>query len=110
MGSSHKKVEVGSLLYLKDLRTNKNRPYVCIHIFKNNARVAYDWLVVPITSKNKVGVNNLVEIHHPKLFKKSYAKLSNILSIPCSSEIKVSSTKFDGATVRDVISKLKSIF
>lgn len=106
------KAEVGSLLFLKDRNDeNKKRPCMCIHVFSNNAGVPYNWLIVPITSTNTVGTDNLVEVQHGKLCSVvSYAKLSNIESISWNDEIEVAKAKFLPQSVKDVTDKLRNIF
>ena len=106
------KAEVGSLLFIKDKNDeNKKRPCMCIHVFTNNANVPYNWLIVPITSTNKVGSDNLVEVTHIKLCsEKSYAKLNNIESISWNDEIEIAKKKFSAESVRDVTNKLGNIF
>ncbi len=104
------KAETGSLLFIKDRNdATKKRPYMCIHVFTNKAQVPYDWLIVPITSKDCVGPDNLVEIKHEKLGLKSYAKINNIESISWSDEIEVAKVKFSNKYVKDVTNKLGNI-
>jgi len=99
--------EVGSLLFIKDTNdATKKRPYMCIRVFRNNANIAYDWLVVPITSKKVIREEYLVSIAHPKLNQVSYAKVNNITSISWSNEIEVAKLKFDEQYVRDVQEKI----
>lgn len=105
------KAEVGSLLFIKDKNDEtKRRPYMCVYVFTNNAGVPYDWLIIPITSTNKVGMDNLVEVSHRKLCCKSYAKINNIESISWNEEIEVSKQKFGKKHVKDVIQKLSNLF
>lgn len=105
------KAEVGSLLFIKDKNdTSKKRPYICIHVFTNTAGVPYDWLIVPITSTDKVGVENLVEVAHTKLCTKSYAKINNLESISWNEDIEVSKRKFMPQYIKDVTDKLGNIF
>lgn len=105
------KAEIGSLLFIKDKNDeNKKRPCMCIHVFTNNASVPYNWLIVPITSTDKVGSDNLVEVTHGKLSARSYAKLNNIESISWNDEIEVAKRKFSAESVRDVTNKLGNIF
>jgi mRNA-degrading endonuclease toxin of MazEF toxin-antitoxin module len=104
------KAEIGSLLFIKDKNdTSKKRPYICIHIFTNKVGVPYDWLIVPITSTDNVGMDNLVQIEHSKLCCKSYAKINNIESISWNEEIEVAKKKFESIYIKDVTDKLKEI-
>jgi len=104
------KAEVGNLLFIKDKNdTTKKRPYICIHIFTNKVGVPYDWLVVPITSTDNVGINNLVEIEHSKLCCKSYAKINNIESISWTDDIEFAKKKFDSKYVKDILDKLREV-
>lgn len=99
--------EIGSLLFIKDTNdATKKRPYICIRVFRNNANVPYDWLVVPITSKKVIREEYLVSISHPKLNQVSYAKINNITSISWNNEIEVAKVKFSDETVRDVQEKI----
>lgn len=106
------KADIGSLLFIKDkIDESKKRPFVCVHIFSNNAGVPYNWLILPITSKDSVGKDNLVEISHAKLGStKSYAKLNNMTSIPWDDEIEVSKRKFAKKHIRSVQDRLSEIF
>lgn len=72
--------EEGNLIFIQE--GSKRRPYICVKVFKNNAGVPYNWLVLPITSRISVGFNNLFKINHPKLHKESYAKINNMQTIP----------------------------
>jgi mRNA-degrading endonuclease toxin of MazEF toxin-antitoxin module len=104
------KAEVGNLLFIKDKNDiSKKRPYICIHVFTNKAGIPYDWLIVPITSTDRVGIENLVQVTHSKLAVKSYAKLNNIESISWNDEIEVAKTKFNAQYVKDVTDKLGNI-
>ncbi len=104
------KAKVGSLLFIKDKNNaTKKRPFMCIHVFTNTAGVPYDWLVVPITSKECVGTNNLVEVGHTKLSAKSYAKINNIESISWNDEIEVANEKVMPRYVKEVTDKLGNI-
>lgn len=71
--------EEGNLIFIKE--KDKKRPYICVKVFRNNAGVPYNWLVLPITSSGAVGKNNLFPIEHPKLKKVSFVKLNNIQTI-----------------------------
>ncbi len=106
------KGKAGSLFFIKDKNdATKKRPYMCIHVFTNTAGIPYNWLVVPITSIDTVGSDNLVEVAHDKLSCKSYAKLNNIESISWNSkEIEVAKKLFTQQYVRDVTDKLGNIF
>lgn len=105
------KAEVGSLLFIEDKNDPiKKRPCMCIHIFKNTAGIPYNWLIVPITSTDKVGSDNLVEVQHCKLSARSYAKLNNIESISSNDKIEVARRKFEPQCVKDVTDKLRNIF
>jgi mRNA-degrading endonuclease toxin of MazEF toxin-antitoxin module len=104
------KADIGSLLFIKETNSAKKRPYMCVYVFKNTAGVPYDWLVVPITSTDSVGMTNLIPVKHAKLNSiESYAKLNNIRSISWSDEIEVAKVKFDSSYVRDVSVKLGNI-
>ena len=95
--------EIGSLLFIKDTNdATKKRPFMCIRVFRNNANIAYDWLVVPITTKDVIKASYLVKIQHPKLNQISYAKLNNITSISWNKEIEVAKIKFEDKYVKDV--------
>jgi len=95
--------EIGSLLFIKDTNdATKKRPFMCIQVFRNKAGIIYDWLVIPITSKNVIREEYLVSILHPKLNQISFAKLNNITSISWSNEIEVAKVKFEDKYVRDV--------
>lgn len=105
------KASIGSLLFIADKNDKiKKRPFICMYVFTNNAGVPYDWLVIPITSTTSVGDDNLVEVTHPKLGLKSYAKINNIESISWSKKIEVAKCKFDDENVGDVMRKLNKIF
>lgn len=71
--------EEGSLIFIQE--GSKRRPHICIKVYRNNAGVPYNWLVLPITSCKTVGDNNLFKVDHPKLNKISYAKLNNMRTI-----------------------------
>ena len=104
------KAEIGSLLFIKDKNdTTKKRPYICIHIFTNKVGVPYDWLIVPITSTDNVGLDNLVEVEHNKLYCKSYAKINNIESISWNDDIEVAKKRFNNKCIRDIQSKLREV-
>lgn len=110
MDTKVKKADVGSLLFMKDeLDAEKTRPFICVHVFSNEAGVPYDWLVMPITSNDGVGSENLVEVKHEKLASVSYAKLNNMKCISWSDKIELSSKKFKKQYVKDILSKLKKI-
>lgn len=102
--------DVGSLLFILDPDTGKRRPHVCVHVFKNNAGVKYDWLVLPITSTGTVGNRNLVSLEHKKLKKNSFAKLNNITTIKADSEIEIAEDKFDVKYIESIKSRLRFIF
>lgn len=105
-----KKADVGSLLFIKDeIDADKTRPFICVHVFSNEAGVPYDWLVMPITSNDGVGVDNLVEVTHVKLATTSYAKINNMKCISWSDKIELSSKKFKKQYVKDILGKLKTI-
>lgn len=103
------KAEKGSLLFIRDFESAKKRPYICVHVFTNTAGVAYDWLVIPITSTVCVGMSNLILVRHSKLSTTSYAKISNVRSISWNDEIELSKIKFDPLYVRDVCLGLGNI-
>lgn len=95
--------EIGSLLFIKDANdATKKRPFMCVRVFRNNADIPYDWLVVPITTKMIIKQDYLVKLEHSKLNQASYAKINNITSISWNKEIEVAKVKFDNKYVRDV--------
>jgi len=99
--------EIGSLLFIKDTKdATKKRPFICVRVFRNNANIPYDWLVIPITTKCIIKPKYLVELSHPKLNQVSYAKLNNITSISWNNEIEVAKVKFDDKYVKDVQQKI----
>lgn len=105
------KAEIGSLLFMQDkYNATKKRPYICVQVCRNNAGVIYNWLLVPITSKNIVGTDYLTEVRHPRLSLRSYAKISNIESVSWKNEMNVATEKFEQQYVRDVQRKLRNIF
>jgi hypothetical protein len=105
------KAVVGSLLFIKDkLDETKQRPYICMHVFSNNAGIAYNWLVMPITSNDSVGTDNLVEVTHRKLTSKSWVKINNLQTIAWSDEIEVQGRKFRKQYIKDVRAKVREIF
>ena len=69
----------GNLIFIQE--GIKRRPYICVKVYRNKAGIPYNWLVLPITSSTAVGFENLFQIEHPKLNKKSYIKLNNIQTI-----------------------------
>lgn len=77
----------GSLIFIQE--SEKRRPYLCIKVFRNTAGVPYNYLVLPITSKTTVGMENLVAIVHPKLSKESYVKLNNIQTIKLPEDVEI---------------------
>lgn len=98
-------LEVGTIIFKYD--RGKVRPFVCIHMYTNNAGVIYDYLIAPITSSNKLGNDNLIRIDH-EILKKSYVKINNIQTISEDSldGIKISKFKLDKENVRCVIIKI----
>lgn len=82
-----KTADEGSIIFIKD--ELKCRPYVCIKVYKNNAGIPYNWLILPITSSKSVGMNNLFPIYHPKLHKESYVKLNNIQTVKWDNKYEV---------------------
>lgn len=106
------KADEGALLFIEDkLDATKKRPFMCVHVFRNKAGVPYNWLVLPITSKDSVGKDNLVEVGHDKLGKaQSYAKLNNIESISWNDKIEISSKKFAKKYSELVKDRLGAIF
>lgn len=77
-------LETRDIFYINE--DEKKRPYICILVFTNDANIAYNYLVIPITSKKTIGMKNLVRIKNVNLKSPSYAKLSNIKSIRADSE------------------------
>jgi len=105
------KADVGNLLFIKDkIDANKRRPFMCMHVFTNKAGVPYNWLIVPITSKDSVGQENLVEITHVKLATKSYAKINNLECISWNDDIEIATKKFAKECTNAVSDKLGSLF
>lgn len=106
------KADEGALLFIEDkLDATKKRPYICMHVFKNKAGVPYNWLVLPITSKDSVGKENLVEVKHDKLGKSiSYAKLNNLECISWNEKIEIAAKKFADTYMKTVRDKLGQIF
>lgn len=102
--------DVGSLLFILDKDTGKKRPHVCIHVFKNNAGVKYDWLVLPITSTGTVGNKNLVAIKHKKLKKESFAKLNNLLTIKADDSIEIAEETVSLENIESIRCRLRFIF
>lgn len=78
-------------------------------MFSNEAGVPYDWLVMPITSHDSVGAENLVEVAHVKLASTSYAKINNMKCISWSDKIELASKKFKKQYIKDILAKLKKI-
>ena len=74
-------VEKRSLIYLKNSLDQKKRPHICIAVFKNNAGIPYNYMVIPLTTKKTVGFQNLVFVRHNKLKQDSYAKICNIFTV-----------------------------
>jgi mRNA-degrading endonuclease toxin of MazEF toxin-antitoxin module len=101
--TGHKKCEEGSLIFIKE--EDKTRPYLCVKVFKNDAGVPYNWLVLPVTSKHTVGDKNLYKINHPKLSLESYVKLNNIKTIAWDDTYEVK-PKIDQKCLDEVINKL----
>lgn len=105
------KAVVGSLLFIEDKNdAAKKRPYMCIYVFRNEAGVPYDWLIVPITSTDTASKKYLVPVGHVKLNMRSYAKISNIESISWNKKIEVAKKLFEPQYVKDVQEKLRNIF
>lgn len=69
---------VGSLVLKLD-KAGKKRPFVCIHVFQNKAKIPYNWLFIPVTSKGTIGDDNLVKIKHMVLRNPVYAKINNMV-------------------------------
>lgn len=69
--------EQGSCVFIRRQRDNvsKKVAHMILAVGKNDAGIPYNWIGIPITSKETVGEKNLVEINHPKLKMKSYAKI-----------------------------------
>ena len=77
-----------SLIFLTD-ENGKERPYICLAVFRNEANVIYNYLIIPITSKTTVGLDNLVKVKNIKLNDTSYAKLCNIKTIAAEECFKI---------------------
>ena len=103
------RADTGSLLFIPDPKNGKKRPHICISVFRNLAGVPYDWMVVPITSTVTVGLNNLVEVNHPKLNLPSYAKLNNITCIKSNSAIEVAKVQFAEENLRNIAVRIKEL-
>lgn len=95
--------EEGNLIFIKE--KDKKRPYICIKVFRNNAGVPYNWLVLPITSSDSVGRSNLFPIEHRKLKKVSFVKLNNIQTITWDESFEVK-TKIDFQTLSNLIKRI----
>lgn len=94
----------GNLIFIEE-SDGKRRPFLCVKVYKNKAGVPYNWLVVPITSSNSVGITNLYPIKHPKLHKKSYVKINNIQTIIWDDKYEVKS-KINKQTLDKIINKI----
>lgn len=101
---------VGSLLFIADPLSGKKRPHICIGVFTNNAGVKYDWLVLPITSVDTVGSNNLIPVKHRKLKKNSYAKINNIKTITADADIEIADELFDKEYIELIKIRLRILF
>ena len=101
---------VGSLLFITDPESGKKRPHICIGVFTNNAGVKYDWLVLPITSVDTVGSNNLIPVSHKKLKKNSYAKINNIKTIVADTNIEIAEEPFDEEYIELIKIRLRILF
>lgn len=103
------RADVGSLLFIPDPKGSKKRPHICIKVFTNLAGVPYDWLVIPITSTVTVGMDNLMEVEHPKLSLKSYAKINNITCVKASDKIEVAKMSFSKDCVKSIAVRIKEL-
>jgi mRNA-degrading endonuclease toxin of MazEF toxin-antitoxin module len=93
----------GNLIFIQE--NEKRRPYICVKVFYNKAGVPYNWLVLPITSNNSLGSENLIPITHPKLSKNSYVKINNIKTIPWNDDYEVKN-KIDNETLDKIIKRI----
>lgn len=98
----------GNLIFIPE--GDKRRPYICVKVFRNNAGIPYNWLVLPITSSTSVGFSNLFPIEHTKLHKKSYVKLNNIQTIKWDEKYEIKK-KINEKTLDQLIETIcKSIY
>lgn len=93
----------GNLIFIQE--GVKRRPYICVKVYRNKAGIPYNWLVLPITSSTAVGFENLFQIEHPKLNKKSYIKLNNIQTIKWNDTYEIKN-KIDKSLLDNLISKI----
>jgi hypothetical protein len=104
------KAEIGSLIFIKDkLEPEKRRPFICIAIFTNKAKVPYNWWMLPITSKNTIGLENLVEVKHPKLSVISFVKINDLQSVKWDDSYEVAKKKFAKKYIVDIKNKICSL-
>lgn len=104
------KAESGSLIFIKDEHDPlKRRPFICVHVFTNNAKVPYNWWVIPITSKNTIGLDNLVEIKHQRLSTISWAKINDLHSIKWNDDYEIAQRKFAKRYIKDVKDKIVAL-
>lgn len=93
----------GNIIFIQE--GDKRRPHICVKVFKNKAGVPYNWLVLPITGSTSVGHDNLFQIEHPKLHKKSYVKINNIQTIRWDNDYEIKS-KIDKLTLDKLIKRI----
>lgn len=101
-------LKVGSLVFIKESR--KKRPHICISKFTNNAQIAYDWLLLPITSNKTVGDKNLVEVTHKKLKVPSYAKINNMKTVNLKDEMEIHTDLFSEDCIDKIKKRLEEVF
>ena len=99
-------LDQGSILFKMD--HGKIRPFLCIHVYKNQSGIAYDYLIAPITTSVTVGLKNLVHINDTEKIKCSYVKINNIQTIHNFelNNIRISKNKLDEESTRLVILKI----
>lgn len=103
---------LNALLYKQDNNdATKQRPYLCVTAFPNNAGVLYNYLLIPITSVKTVGDKNLVSITHRKLKKDSYCKLNNMFTVNANEMCMYECVreKFEEKVVKKVLNSLKKL-
>jgi hypothetical protein len=98
-------LNIGTIIFKQNI--DKVRPYICIHVYKNKAGIPYNWLIIPVTTSNKVGVDNLVKIKHD-ILKDSYVKINNMTTIQIEDikHIKISKHHLDNNNIRLIIYKI----
>lgn len=73
------------------------------------AGTPYNWFGFPITSQTTVKRQHLVEVEHPKLSRKSYAKIMDPVNFKWEpNTMELAKVKFDAKFVEDTIAKFTS--